>query len=471
MKKKILISVACTLLLTMCLAVFAACKKSGDKVVITVGMWPEASQKADIEVFNKWKASFEADYPEYEIKPAAYTYSPDTVTAKAESGQLPTVFQTYFTEPQKLITSKYIADITDLLHEFGWYDKMDTTMREAVTSDGRVYGIPRDGYGLGLFLNLEMFYELGEIDKGADGKYILYDNDGAPLYPTTFADVKRVSELVVAEYENTYGMVILSANKNGGWQFSNMAWNFGASALQVNDGGKWKSALNSKGAVDALNWILDMRQNDLISSASSNSYMDWYRNIGSKTVAMAIAGSDALSLPVTNYNFNKDDIAFVPMPTGDGVSQNALYGGTPYVFSSKASKEQIKGAMLFLKYMGRSPEVDEVSTRAMEDGNRLAQSKGMPILPTIKPWVNEEYLTYANALEAQFVNVNMDYYKDFFSTIGTIKKAEEPYYCQEMYGYLDNAIQEVLSHPATANPQALLTTANGQFQTVLDKLK
>lgn len=60
--------------------------------------------------------------------------------------------------------------------------------------------------------------------------------------------------------------------------------------------------------------------------------------------------------------------------------------------------------------------------------------------------------------------------KDFFDTIYEMRRDEEPNYCQDMYGLLDNAIQSVLSEPS-ANPLALLTTANTTFQNLyLSKL-
>ena len=407
--------------------------------------------------------NFERDYPQYDIIPDHCTYSPETVNAKATSNQLPVVFQTYFTEPKKLIANGFIRDITKELMELGWYDKMDPMMRETLSEDGKIYGVPRDGYGLGLFLNLEMLYYVGEIDKNEDGTYRLHDEEGNPLYPTTFADIRRISELIVENMEYKYGIVILSANKNGGWQFSNMAWNFGCANLQVYRDGKWEANLNDPGAVRALEWIQGMRNDDLIPPDASLSYNDWYSKIGSGQVAMAFCGSDALALPVSTFNFPLDQFAFVPMPTGDGVSRYSLYGGTPYVFSANATDEQVKGALLFLKYMGRSPEIDDISLEAMELGFQTAQAKAMPILPTIKAWADPDYLEVANELEEKYINVNMDYFRDFFDTIEEMKKPEEPHYCQDMYGLLDNAIQSILSNPV-ADPLSELTIANNQFQ-------
>lgn len=463
-KKSFLYIILIILLMFTFSSLLIGCNDKHDRIKVSIGMWPEASDPQNVAMFTEWKEAFEKDYPQYEIVADPYTYNPDTFVAKAASGQLPTVFQTYFTEPEKLISNGFIKDITSHLHELDWYDKMDPDMRETVSKGGKVYGVPRDGYGLGLFLNLEMLYDVGVITKNPDNTYNLYDELNNPLYPTTFQDIYDVSELIVQGFDNTYGLVVLSADKNGGWQFSNFAWNFGVEALQVKSNGNWTANLNDPAAVEALSWIQKMRQDGLISPDASLSYVDWYAKIGSRQAAMAFAGSDALALPVTNFNFDKDNIAFVPMPTGDGESYHSLFGGTPYVFSERATDEQVRGALLFLKYMGRSPETDEISIAAMRKGNEVAQAKNLPILPTIKPWINEDYLTVAQALEDEFINVNMDYYKDFFNGISVTRKAEEPHFCQEMYSLLDNALQEILSNPFNANPLSVLTTANSQFQ-------
>ena len=465
MKKRLFASVVAGMIGLASVLPLTACGKDNGKIKVTIGMWPDSSQRADTAMFEEWEKAFEKDYPQYDIVGQRYEYSTETITSQVMTGQLPTVIQTYFTEPQKLIDRGWIADITKELNELGWLDKMDPDMRDAVSKNGKCYGVPRDGYGMGLFLNLDMLNYVEVIDKDADGNYVLYDDAGKPLYPTTFDEIREVSEKIVEAYQKgTYGLIVLSANNNGGWQFSNMAWNFGCEAMQVANGnGTYRANLNDPAAVKALEWIRDMRRDELIYPDASLTYNDWYAKIGSKTVAMAFCGSDALMLPTTTYNFPKDDIAFVPMPAVEGVEAKSLYGGTPFVFSAKASKEQIKGALLFLKYMGRSPETDEISVAAMERGHLTAEAKGIPILPTIKPWINSDYLEIANRLEERYVNVNTEYYKDFFDTIDTMKRPEEPYYCQDMYGELDNALQEVLSKSGTANCASLLNTANSQF--------
>ena len=164
--KKILLVIV---LVMMMAVVMCACDpEDNGKIKVSIGFWPEASNTADIAMYNEWKEKFEADNPEYEIVADPYTYSPDTVAAKGNIGALPTVFQTYFTEPEMLIREEYIRPVTDQLEQLGWLDKMDDSMRAALTKNGEVYGVPRDGYGMGLFLNLALMYDMGVIDKNTD---------------------------------------------------------------------------------------------------------------------------------------------------------------------------------------------------------------------------------------------------------------------------------------------------------------
>lgn len=468
--KKILCVFISLLLLAVTLC---ACDPNDNgKIQVGIGFWPDPSQTTDVAMYNEWKAAFEADNPEYEIVAEPYTYDTETVSAKGNLGQLPTIFQTYFTEPEMLVREGYIRPITQQLEELGWLDKMDDNMRETLSKDGEVYGVPRDGYGMGLFINLRMMHDLGLIEK-KNGKYQIYDESSKPLYPTTFDEVTQLCQEVVDGYpKGTYGILILSANKTGGWQLCNIAWNFGAGALQTKGSdGKWTSSLNEPGMVKALEWIQNLADNELCYPGTSFNYNDWPQQIGSDKVMMAFVGNDAVSQPMTQYKFNKDDFALVPMPTGDGTSHYALFGGTPFVFAENATDEQVEGALKFLHYIGRSPVIDDISRAAMTKGYQVAEAKGMPILPTIKAWKNEDYLTVANQMEMEHVNVNYEYMKDFFDTIYDMRRAEEPNYCQEMYDCIDKAIQNVLATNTASSPAALLTTANNNFQsTYLSRL-
>ncbi len=151
------------------------------------------------------------------------------------------------------------------------------------------------------------------------------------------------------------------------------------------------------------------------------------------------------------------------MPTGPYGQQYSLFGGTPYVFAANATDDQVMGALRFLEYMGRSPEVSDAAISALNEGNQVAVEKGIPIIPTIKAWSNQDYLDAVETIEDPSVNVDMKYFDDFFDSIYTIRHNEEPYYAQEMYTLLDGCIQEILTNPDTASAFTQLTTANATF--------
>jgi len=116
------------------------------KIVLKLGMWPEPTLKSDIEMFEKWKKEFEKKYPNVQVVPATYKYSPDTFVPLAESGNLPTIFETWFTEPQKLIAGGFVKDITNELKKKGWDSLMNPSVKQILSKNNRIYGVPRDAY-------------------------------------------------------------------------------------------------------------------------------------------------------------------------------------------------------------------------------------------------------------------------------------------------------------------------------------
>ena len=445
--------------------------KSG-KIQLKIGFWPTSSDKKDVAMYEVWKEKFEKDNPEYEIKDDPYTYSKETIGTKFATKSLPMVYQTWFTEPETLKNSGYIRDITDILNEFGWTDKIDTGMRNTLTFDNKIYGIPRDGYGLGLLINKKTLGDCGLLpEKVVDGKkqYVIFNDDGSPAYPTSFEQIYEWSQIVVEEYSDTLGMFICSANKNGGWQLSNMAWNYGAELVKKDSSNRWQANLNDPGMVSALSWIQQMKQEELIYKGVAITYDDWPSAIGEK-VAMAIVGSDIIHLAKTTGDVDMNNLAFVPMPTGDGTHHYSLYGGTPFVFDKNTTDDQVRGILKFFDYIGRSPSTSKNNFDAIKEGYEVAQQKNQPIVPKIMPWQNEDYLTEAKKLENQYVSINMSDYSPFFDTVKEYQHAEVPVAAQKMYEILDDSIQAVLKNPDTASVSSLLTTANSRFQEVLNSL-
>ncbi len=443
----------------------SSCGGDNSKITLKIGFWPEPSDTADVAMYQNWADRFMEENPQYKIVGSPYTYSTETVGQKYTTGTLPDVWQTWFTEPSKLKEKNIIRPITSQIKALGWDEKMDDAMKEQLTFDNEIYGIPRDGYGLGLLMNKRILGDNGFLPE-INGKYSIYNEDGSPAYPTTFEEISSISETLV-DQDNVRGFMMYSANKNGGWVFSNMAWNYG-SELEIKDGDRWVANLADTGAINALEWIKEMWVNQRLQETVSCVYNDWYSNIG-ENVAFAVVGSDVLQNAKLLGDVNMDDLAFLPMPTGDGTHHYSLYGGTPFVFTKGISDEKVEGILKFFNYIGRSPEISESNLAAKREGYEVAKKKGQPILPSIMPWKNEDFLARAKEMENEYVNVKLEDYNPFFNSIGANKHSEVPYFAQEMYAALDVAIQSVFTLKETANCRSLLATANATLQDKLDE--
>jgi len=169
MKKSI--AFAC-MALVLAGSMFAASKKkSKDANSIKLGIWPEDTLTADIAMHEEYVKTFNTFYPNMTVVPAYYKYATDNFVPLASSGQLPTIYDTWFTEPQKIINQGFAKDITKEVKELGWDKKMNPGVLDLLSKKGKIYGVPRDAYALGLMINVDLFKQAGLVDK--DGLQII----------------------------------------------------------------------------------------------------------------------------------------------------------------------------------------------------------------------------------------------------------------------------------------------------------
>ena len=450
------------------------------RVRILMGLWPSDSEKNRIpgleELFERRRTEFEQRFPNFVIVPRPFSYDPGAISAQARAGTLPTIFQTYFTEPSRLIQNGWVRPINEQLVIQGrnWADYMNPILRDGLTRDGNIYGVPRDGYALGLLVNLDLLWGYGEGTiqrEGTDGPFILYDGAGNPLYPTTFNGVRRASEAVVDTHATARGMTVLSTHNQGGWQFSNMAWNFGLESFQYEQDGRWNSRLNAPASVNAMTWLHEMNQANLLVEGAHN-YTDWPTHINQRRSAMAIVGSDMIVESVIVGGEDAvplEHLGFFPMPSQEGVQARTLTGGVPFMFCSRATDRQVYGALRFLEHMGLAPIDTPIMRRNITEGLEVAQAAGHPILPTfIPPWTNPEFINMINEIESQFINVPLQNFQSFIDSLDEMMFLEEPHIAQTMYYQLDRVLQYVLTRD---NPgiQTRLNEAQTTFNNTLNR--
>jgi len=427
-----------------------------EQIELTLGIWPEETLTAEIELHKQYVEEFEKTHPNVKVVPAYYKYAVDTFVPKAEAGTLPVIFETWYTDTQKLINGGFVADITDELEKRGWIDEINPSIKELMSKDGRVYGIPRDGYALGLMLNVELFEQAG-----------LVDSEGLPIYPKTWDELAQTAK-TIKDKTGAAGLCLLAMDNAGGWHFSNIAWNFGATLTLVDENGKYIANLDTPEAIEAMEFVKSLKweYDVLTADPTVENWGTGFTQLGTGGAAMYMAANDAVNQPTYNNGLPVDKLALVPMPAGPRGDQYSLSGGTPYMFSKDATPEQISAALDYLVLMGKGPVLNEDGIRA---NNQYCVDNGIPVIPRFPAWASEELKAAEDALVAEYSNVDMRLYNDYFNILkkpGNLRQ-EEPGATQEMYAQLTNVLQAVVTDK-NADVAALMKQANENYQRILD---
>ena len=428
-------------------------------VTITLGIWPEDTLTDDIAVHEGYVATMKELHPEVTCVPAYYKYATDTFMSMVEAGTVPTVFETWFTEPQKLIREGAVADITDELEARGWLDLMSDSVRDLLSDEnGRVYGVPRDAYALGVMANVELFREAG-----------LVDGDGYPIFPKTWDELAETAK-TIKDKTGAAGLCLLAKDNAGGWHFSNIAWCFGASPLCIDNGdGTFTSNLDSPEAIAAMEYVKSLKWDyDVLTADPTNE--DWgtgFMQIGTGACAMYIGANDAVAQPTQVNGLPLEDLGMFAIPAGPG-GQYSLSGGTPYMFSANATPEEINAALDYLEIMGKSPMATDASIEGMRADAQNRVDNGIPVIQSFPCWKSGDKITAEKDIISEFSNVDAKLYDSYFaSTASAGLHAEEPGETQAMYEELTRVLQEVITNK-DADVAALMKQADEGYQKTLD---
>ncbi|MDO5572765.1 MAG: extracellular solute-binding protein [bacterium] len=433
---------------------------SDEPVTVTLGIWPEDTLTDDIAMHEGFVEKMKTIDPNVTFEPAYYEYKSDTFMPMVEAGNCPTVFQTWFTEPQKLIKAGAVADITDELEARGWLDCINPSIREMMSDEnGRVYGIPRDGYALGLMMNMELFREAGLVDA-----------DGYPIYPKTWEELAETAK-TIKDKTGSAGICILAFDNGGGWHFSNIAWAFGATLCKDNGDGTFTCDLDSPEAIAAMEYVKSLKwdYDVLTADPTVENWGTGFTQLGTGGAAMYIAANDAVMQPTEANGLPVEDLAMCAIPAGPG-GQFSLSGGTPYMFSKDATPEEINAALDYIEIMGYSPSVSETALDGLRADYANRKENGIPVIPRFRCWTNQEIIDAEEKIIEENANVDQKMYQPYFdATSSAGLRTEEPGSVQDMYAEFTKVLQAVLTDQ-NADVAALMKTADENYQAILDAM-
>ncbi|MDR1663488.1 MAG: extracellular solute-binding protein [Clostridiales bacterium] len=436
----------------------AATEAAEDKIQLTLGIYPESTNEAMIAAYDVYMANYAKRRPDVNVIPAHYFYALETIVPLAESGSLPVIFEPWYTEPQKLIRAGYVRPVTELLKERGWDEQINPSIRDLLSADGEIYGVPRDAYALGLQINMELFEEAGLVE------------DGVPLYPKTWDELAETGKQI-KEATGSAGLCLLAMDNAGGWHWTNIAWAFGAHPLSIDNGdGTFTANLNTPEAIEAMEYISALKwEHDILTADPlTENWGTGFTQLGVSNAAMYIGANDAVDQPTVVNGLPLEDFALVPLPAGPG-GQYSLNGGTVYMFAANATDEQVDAALDFMISIGRAPEIGPELIEGLTEDARGRKENGAPVLRRFPAWVGSAYANTEAAAISPFLNVDMRLYQDYFDKVaepGNLR-LEEQGLTQEMYAEITKVLQAVLSDE-NADIPALLEAANHNYQIMLN---
>ncbi|MGW7608607.1 ABC transporter substrate-binding protein [Streptomyces sp. NPDC054766] len=424
----------------------AACGSSGDdaangKTRITVNCEPPKSAKVDRSFFDADIKAFEKANPGIDVvaHDAFPCQDPKTFDAKLAGGQMEDVFYTYFTDAKHVVDVNQAADITSYVKDLKSYSTIQQQLRDIYTVDGKIYGVPRTGYSMGLIYNKKLFEKAG-LDPNKP--------------PATWDELRADAKKIAALGKGTVGYADYSAQNQGGWHFTAELYSQGGNV--VGEDGK-KATVDTPEGKAVLQNLKDMRWGD--NSMGSKQLLvinDVQQMMGSGKLGMYLSAPDNIPILVKEKGGNYEDLALAPMPGGKGT----LIGGDGYMFNKKDTPEQIKAGLKWLDHMFLTPGAGFLGDYARAKQNNAPVGLPEPRLFTGAADAKDQQVKKANA------NVPVENYQAFLDGNQSLQMKIEPPQAQQIYSVLDAAVSAVLTKK-DADIDQLLKDASGKIDSIL----
>lgn len=433
--------------LTVCsLALAASACGSGDdsasgKTRITVNCMPPKSAEVDRRFFEQDIASFEKRNPDIDVvaHDAFPCQDPKTFDAKLAGGQMEDVFYTYFTDARHVVDIHQAADLTPYVKELKSYGTLQQQLRDIYTVDGKIYGIPRTGYSMGLIYNKKLFEKAG-LDPEQP--------------PATWAELRADAKRIAALGDGTVGYADYSAQNQGGWHFTAELYSQGGDV--VSPDGK-KATVDTPEGHAVLQNLHDMRwTDDSMGSKQLLVINDVQQLMGSGKLGMYLSAPDNIPILVKEKGGDYKDLALAPMPGGKGT----LIGGDGYMVNKKASPDQIRAALKWLDHMFLTPGAGFLGDYARAKKADAPVGLPEPRLFTGAADAKDQQVKKANA------NVPVENYQAFLDGNQSLDMKIEPPHAQQIYSVLDGAVSAVLTKK-DADIDQLLEDASTKIDGIL----
>ena len=421
--------------------------KSDGKVSITVEGWRPGDEQGTIDAVKKQAAAFMKEHPDVKVEPIEWEWNAETFSTQLAGDQLPTTFRVPFTDTKGLAERKQIADVTDYVNALPYAEDFNPSVLAAAQgTDGKIYGLPTDVYGVGLHYNRDLFEQAG------------LDPDSPP---TTWDEVQSDAK-AIADKTGKAGYVQMSTNNTGGWMLTTLTYALGG-RMESEDG--TTASIDNDATAEGLQMLHDMRWTD--DSMGKNTSYEWgpiNEAFAAGKIGMYMSGSDVYNALVTTNQIDPDSYGLAVLPLSDSPDAGILGGGSVAAVSAKASPEEQEAAVQWNDFYRESKNYD--TDAAVADAEVLKENDQPIGTPTLPIFDEDTWQSVQDAI-APYVNVPRDQMTSFTDGVFDQTLIPEPAaHTQEVYGILDSVVQKVLTDE-NADIDALLADANEQAQGLL----
>ncbi|MFD3513020.1 ABC transporter substrate-binding protein [Streptomyces sp. NPDC058657] len=433
----ILLSTGLVLSLAACGGDATDAKAGG--VTITVACQPAKTAAKQRKAWNDDVAAFEKAHPGVKVNSTDQQpcFDPKTFAAKLAGGQMETVFMVPVTNYADVIAKKQAKDLTGVTGLVKNFGDIKQDVRDMVTKDGKVYGVPNVSYSVGLIYHRKLFTRAG------------LDPDSPPR---TWEEVRAAAKKIAALGDGYVGYGEYGGGNVGGWHFAQSLFSRGGE--MVVDG---KAAFNSPEGKAVLHTLHDMRWQD--DSVGSKVLIGWealMQQMAAGRTGMMLGAPDVVTDLVQKFQGNVDAYGIAGVPEG----RASLSGGEAYMVNPKADAAQTKAAMQWIDFQFNTPgkgRHDYARGKANGEAVGVPNNDYMGDSPTGKAIAKDR------AAHAVLPTENYRFYVE--AAAGVAPKLE-PVRAQELYAVLDVPMSAVLTR-RNADVDKLLADAEAKANSIL----
>ena len=332
------------------------------KIILWEKPFPD-SNPAEIAQYELREKRFKEKFPNVEVEYKNWFSNTDyrqEYDKALMAGNAPAVIaQLPYVDVPSRIANKTIADITEYVNGWGLKkeNKVWTAFDEALSKDGKWYGVPYNYYLAGIT------YNVATIKAGGG------DPD---KLPKTWDEFTAMGQKISDPSKARFGYALMGFDWNA-WEFTPWVWSAGGEMVTNNTDGTYKIGFNEEPGVDAAMlwhdtiWKHKMTQKNVLAE-----FNEFKTEIQSGRCAFGwMVPMDHFPDAKDRFNQKEEDFGVIKIPGKTADKAVTFSGGAVWLFNPKNDKDQMKAAWDYVQMVSYDEQYILEEGKLMAEKGRL----------------------------------------------------------------------------------------------------